>query len=167
MPQLNERGEIRAAGGVILSGDHHPVQVLMVYRSAFRDWSIPKGKVKYGETDQDAALREVREETGLNCELGRELGAMHYLDRKGRSKVARYWAMLQVNGQLDANAEVSDFEWVALDEAARRATRSGDREFLEKLAINFQNMHNPSCDGSVYFNLIEVYEDGQHPHEEV
>jgi 8-oxo-dGTP pyrophosphatase MutT (NUDIX family) len=64
-------------------------EVLLVHRPRYGDWSLPKGKAKRGETDEECALREVEEETGLRCALGRELASTEYLDRRDRPKVVR------------------------------------------------------------------------------
>jgi 8-oxo-dGTP pyrophosphatase MutT (NUDIX family) len=59
----------------------------------YDDWSLPKGKLDKGESFEDAALREVWEETGLRCRLLQELEPVRYTDGKGRPKVVRYWLM--------------------------------------------------------------------------
>ena len=86
--------DIRAAGGVVLrTGPGGRTEVLLVHRPGHRDWSLPKGKVEPDEAEEDCALREVAEETGLECLLGPELGGTRYRDRRGRDKAVRYWAM--------------------------------------------------------------------------
>ena len=74
------------------------VEVALVHRPAYDDWALPKGKLEPGETDEEAALREVREETGLSCRLGTELPSTTYADGQGRPKVVRYWTMTVVPG---------------------------------------------------------------------
>ena len=69
------------------------VEVLLVHRPHYDDWTFPKGKRDEGETDEQAAVREVEEETSLRCVLGPELPEVHYIDRNGRPKVVRYWVM--------------------------------------------------------------------------
>ena len=68
-------------------------QVCLVHRPRYDDWTLPKGKLDRGESFEDAALREVWEETGLRCRLGEELEPARYRDHKGRPKLVRYWAM--------------------------------------------------------------------------
>lgn len=133
-PQYNEHGEIRAAGGIVIRPDEGELHILLVHRPAYGDWSIPKGKVKLGEQDDAVALREVREETGLTCDLGAQLGEMHYRDRRGRTKVCRYWAMSPTGGCFQQNLEVDSCKWFSLLEASTQATRSGERDFLSELA---------------------------------
>ena len=68
-------------------------EVLLVHRPKYDDWSLPKGKRDPAETDEQCAVREVEEETGLRCRLGRELLPTAYTDARGRAKVVRYWSM--------------------------------------------------------------------------
>ena len=68
---------------VVRDGGDGP-EVAVVHRPRYDDWSLPKGKLDAGERWRDAALREVREETGMRCELGDELAPARYRDRKGR-----------------------------------------------------------------------------------
>ena len=64
-----------------------------MHRPRYDDWTLPKGKNEPGERDEDAALREVEEETGFRCTLGDPAGETRYDDSKGRPKVVRYWVM--------------------------------------------------------------------------
>jgi 8-oxo-dGTP diphosphatase len=134
MSEHNRSGEIRAAGGVVIRGRGTELQVLLVHRPAFDDWTLPKGKVKRNEDEIGAALREVAEETGLTCAIGVALGDMHYFDRKGRAKVTRYWAMSVTGGEFRPTSEVDACEWLAFGPASIKATRSGERDFLSLLS---------------------------------
>ena len=69
------------------------LQIVVVHRPDQQDWSFPKGKLEPGETFELAALREVREETGMACRLVRFIGHTEYMDRKGRPKAVAYWVM--------------------------------------------------------------------------
>ena len=91
---------VQAAGGVVVREGAEGLEVLLVHRPAYDDWSFPKGKVERGESHEECAVREVEEETGLQCALGRELGRRTYKDGKGRPKMVRYWAMEVVGGSL-------------------------------------------------------------------
>ena len=119
---------VEAAGGVVL----HENRVLLVHRPRYDDWTLPKGKLDRGESFEDAALREVWEETGLRCTLGRELPGTEYRDRKDRPKVLRYWLMELDDepGSFEPNDEVDEVRWVALDEAAELLTYDRDRAVL-------------------------------------
>ena len=110
---------VRAAGGIVWRRQPGgAIEVLLVHRPRYDDWSFPKGKVDTSDaTDQDAALREVEEETGLRCRLGGELSSTSYVDRRGRPKTVRYWAMRPVSGAFVPNAEVDEVRWMAADRA--------------------------------------------------
>ena len=90
----------------------------MVHRPRYDDWTLPKGKLDRGESFEEAALREVGEETGLRCRLVRELASTEYRDNKDRPKIVRYWLMEVEGGEFAPNDEVDEVRWLALDEAA-------------------------------------------------
>ena len=121
--------EVQAAGGVVVRDG----RVAVVHRPKYEDWTLPKGKLDPGEDFEEAALREVEEETGLRCELGRELPSTHYRDSKDRPKVVRYWQMTPVAGEFEPNSEVDELRWLEPDEAARLLTYDRDREVLAAL----------------------------------
>ena len=127
---------VQAAGGVpVRRRDDGAVEVLLVHRPRYSDWTFPKGKVKDGERDEDAALRELREETGLVCELGRELAGTRYKDPKLRDKTVRYWAMENCSGRFEANDEVDRIDWLTLDQAAGRLSHRRDLDVLQSLEL--------------------------------
>jgi 8-oxo-dGTP diphosphatase len=128
---------VRAAGGIVLrrtSGGGW--QVLLVHRPRYDDWSLPKGKADPGERDEDTALREVEEETGLRCTLGVPAGRTRYRDSKGRDKVVRYWLMQPesedavADGAFVPNHEVDEVRWCSVADATRRLTYAHDRTLL-------------------------------------
>jgi len=122
---------VRAAGGVIWRVEDGILRVALIHRPKYRDWTFPKGKVESGETDEQAAFREVLEETGLECVLGRELRPVTYVDSRGREKTVRYWEMTVTAGSFLANEEVDRIRWATISEAAGRLTYSHDRMLLE------------------------------------
>ena len=125
---------IRASGGLVIREDETGErQVLVVHRPRYDDWSFPKGKLEPEETDEDCALREVAEETGLACELGEELPATEYLDGSGRPKRVRYWLMRPVGGRLEFQHEVDDARWVSHEEARTLLSYDRDRGLLESI----------------------------------
>jgi broad specificity phosphatase PhoE/8-oxo-dGTP pyrophosphatase MutT (NUDIX family) len=129
---------IRAAGGVLWRvhpGGGEEVQVAVIHRPRYDDWSLPKGKLAGGETETDGAVREVLEETGFHARLGRSLGETRYLkesDGSVRPKVVRWWAMEATYGAFVPNREVDELEWLSLGEAHARLTRDTDRELLDR-----------------------------------
>ena len=110
-----------------------PIEVLLVHRPRYDDWSLPKGKCDPDESDAECALREVREESGLTCRLGDELPSASYRDNKGRPKTVRYWAMEPVSGDGDftPNAEVDAIRWLPVADALRRLSYAHDRPVVE------------------------------------
>jgi 8-oxo-dGTP pyrophosphatase MutT (NUDIX family) len=124
---------IRAAGGVVCRDGRDGVEVVLVHRPRYDDWTFPKGKAYPGESDEDCALREVEEETGLRCELAEELPSTAYRDSKDREKVVRYWRMRAVSGTLRPDNEVDAAEWFPAGDAAVRLSYRRDRELLDSL----------------------------------
>jgi 8-oxo-dGTP diphosphatase len=121
--------EVKAAGGLV----RRDGRIAVVHRPRYDDWSLPKGKLDPGETWEEAALREVREETGLECELGDELSSTRYHDRKGRSKLVRYWLMDPVEGEFAPNDEVDELRWLTPAEAAALLTYPRDKELAQEV----------------------------------
>ncbi|HEX2047205.1 MAG TPA: NUDIX hydrolase [Acidimicrobiales bacterium] len=125
---------VQAAGGVVWRrSPAGELEVLLVHRPKYDDWTVPKGKLDPGEGHAEAALREVEEETGLRCTLGPELGSTSYRDRKGRPKQARYWAMTPVAGRFTPTDEVDRAAWLPVDEAKAVLTYERDRPVLDAL----------------------------------
>ena len=119
---------IRSAGGIVLRDG----RVLLVHRPTYDDWTLPKGKLEQGESWEDAAVREVREETGLACEVGEEVGRTRYVDHHGRDKEVRYFRMTS-DGEPRAQNEVDEVRWVPLGDAAALLTHARDAELLSRL----------------------------------
>ena len=117
---------VHAAGGVVLRDG----RVAVVHRPRYDDWSLPKGKLDPDESFEDAALREVEEETGLRCRLVRELPAVGY-EVRGRPKLVRYWEM-EVTGETPfvPNDEVDEVRWLEPQEALALLSYDRDRELV-------------------------------------
>jgi 8-oxo-dGTP diphosphatase len=121
--------EIRAAGGVVVRDG----RIVVVHRPRYDDWSLPKGKLDAGETWEDAALREVEEETGLRVRLEDELEPAHYLS-KGKPKTVRYWRMSVVDEPgNEPDDEVDDLRWLTPDEAIRVLSYEHDVRLVRSL----------------------------------
>ena len=125
---------IEAAGGVVMRKGPDETEIAVVHRPRYDDWSFPKGKLDPGETFEEAALREVREETGLTCRLGPELAFAHYNDNKGRPKLVRYWLMAVIEDPgFEPNDEVDELRWLTPAEATELLTYSRDRSLVKTL----------------------------------
>lgn len=124
---------VRAAGGVVWRVEAGTLEIVLVHRPHYGDWSLPKGKAELGETDEETAQREVEEETGLLCELGPELPSTRYRDRFGRPKVARYWAMTVVSGDLAGHHEIDEARWLAHDVARGMLSYGRDLPVVDAL----------------------------------
>jgi len=128
---LANRDVVRAAGGVVYRTDgKNGLEVVLIHRPAYDDWSLPKGKLKDGETLEGAALREVQEETGLRCLIARSLGTLDYIDRRGREKVVWYWLMRAIGGTFKPIPEVDRMKWMAFDDALPKLSYDHDRDLL-------------------------------------
>jgi 8-oxo-dGTP diphosphatase len=136
---------VRAAGGVVwrrrrgAEGDDDDlgdgeIEVVLVHRPKYDDWSFPKGKCEPGESDEDAARREVEEETGLECRLGPELPTVEYINGGGRPKVVRYWAMtVESATPRSPNDEVDTTRWLPLGDAQVLLSYERDRTVARSL----------------------------------
>jgi 8-oxo-dGTP diphosphatase len=125
---------IRAAGGIVLRiGGGGDREIVIVHRPRYDDWALPKGKLDKGETDEQAALREVEEETGLRASLGPVAGKIRYRDRHDRPKVVTYFFMTPEGGAFEPNDEVDELRWTPLDQAVDLLTYDRDRELVQRL----------------------------------
>jgi len=119
--------EVKAAGGV-------PVRdglVVLVHRPKYDDWTLPKGKLDPGESFEEAAIREVEEETSLRCRLGPELSPTRYRDNKDRPKIVRWWAMeIAEEVPFEPNDEVDQLRWLEPDGAAAKLSYERDRSLV-------------------------------------
>lgn len=135
MPEAKRktRNEHSSGGAVILVRDDKPYVALIATRKKTR-WGLPKGAVAQGETSEQAALREVLEETGLEAEIVRPLDTIEYYFRAGDVLIRKrvdFYLMRYVAGELTPQlSEVDDVEWVDLSEAISRASFDSEKKLL-------------------------------------
>ncbi|MFC4030153.1 NUDIX hydrolase [Streptomyces polygonati] len=125
---------VRAAGVVLWRRSPYDgrVEIALIHRPRYDDWSMPKGKLKRGEETAAAALRETREETGMECVLGAQLPTVRYLV-EGRPKEVRYWAAEATGGAFEVNREVDRMVWLPPTAARHRLTNDRDRPLVDAL----------------------------------
>ena len=128
------RNEHSSGGVVIAIRDGFPHVALIATRNKTR-WGLPKGAVSAGETSQAAALREVREETGIEARIVRALDTIEYVFRAGDTLIQKrvdFYLMEYVGGELEPQlSEVDDVQWVELSSSIRRASFDSERKLLE------------------------------------
>jgi 8-oxo-dGTP diphosphatase len=127
---------IRAAGGVVTRrAPDGTVEVVLVHRPRYDDWSLPKGKLEPRESVEDAAVREVEEETGIRCDLGEQLASQRYTDRRGRPKIVHYFSMTPISvSPWHPNDEIDAVRWIPARDALSLLTYDADRKLVEDVA---------------------------------
>ncbi|MCL1871701.1 MAG: NUDIX hydrolase [Promicromonosporaceae bacterium] len=141
---------VRTAGGLVWRVREGKLQVQLIHRPRYDDWSWPKGKLEPGESHQAAGAREVAEETSKAVVLGVPLPSMRYRMPDGRWKTVTYWAARRARTVDDFAAltarppvvpasptEIDRVRWLDADEAAKRLTRRTDRKPLAALVEEF------------------------------
>jgi 8-oxo-dGTP diphosphatase len=121
---------VRAAGGIVWRETTEGARIAVVHRARRDDWSLPKGKLEAGEGWQEAARREIAEETGCEVRLGRFAGAKLLLDR-AEPKLVLYWhARLVREGSLRSADEIDEVAWLSRRAALSRLDHESDRRLL-------------------------------------
>lgn len=105
-----------------------------MHRDRYDDWSFPKGKVDGDETELACALREVKEETNVEGDIGDELPMVSYIDHKGRDKTVRYWSLRYTGGRFVPNDEVDQVLWLSPEAAAIKLSYQHDVALLSHLS---------------------------------
>ena len=125
----------RPRGSGVRSDDRDGVEVAVIHRPKYDDWSLPKGKCEPGESTCVTAVRETLEETGFSGPLSRGLGEVAYEvaghDGQPVPKVVQYWAMPALGGAFTPNTEVDELRWLAPEGALEILTREADRGPLQ------------------------------------
>lgn len=133
-PTHPKYGIVQAAGGLVWKEIENRQRLAVIHRPQYDDWTLPKGKLKKGETFQECALREVREETGLLVRLGDFAGCDCYqLSGWPTPKIVLFWHMhLAGTGIFIPNTEVDRMEWLLPEQALERMSYADEREIVAK-----------------------------------
>lgn len=134
-PPSSPADVIHAAGGIVARREDGEPLVAVVWRQVRGDWTFPKGKLDLGETYEQAACREVEEETGMRCRTIRYVGTTEYQHRKGRPKVVAYFLMEAISGDFTPNDEVDELRWCSVRDAERLLTWDRDRDLLARASM--------------------------------
>lgn len=130
--------DIYAAGAVCWRESGKDLLVAIIHRGRYQDWTFPKGKVDPGETLAEAAVREVKEETGLKVKLGVPLETVSYPLDKSKTKVVHYWAArvsekALTKSKFKPDEEVSEVVWLKASEAFAKLSYQHDRDLLQEV----------------------------------
>lgn len=147
--KAGKKRSVTAAGALVWRTTGRKVEVLLVHRPRYDDWSWPKGKTDPGETLPECAVREVEEETGLVVALGQPLPSVRYQDLDGRQKVAHYWAARELADDAPARlgrrpaeripGEIDETRWVEVHKARTLLTYPHDRLPLDTLVDQWED----------------------------
>jgi 8-oxo-dGTP diphosphatase len=126
-----------SAGGVVYRPNGNSFDVALIYRTRHDDWSIPKGHIEAGESREQAALREIKEETGLDVRIVSPIGEAVYFFRKRGGDLVRktvyHYLMEALTTELGKpNWEVTEARWVPITEARSLLSYEKDREMIDK-----------------------------------
>ena len=135
---------IKAAGGILQRSTPRGDEVMVVYRKRHQDWTLPRGKVKDGESFQEAAMRQVLEDTGCSCRIGNYLGTISYSDN-GVPKVVLFWKMTLVEDKgTTSNDEIGQALWLQLPAAIERLTHAQEKALLSRIGSLPRQSQSPA-----------------------
>jgi 8-oxo-dGTP diphosphatase len=142
-PSLIVGSVILAAGGVLHRATSSGDEVAIVHRKRYGDWTLPKGKLKPGDSFMECARREVREETGCSVHLGEYLGAIGY-QVNDLPKVILFWRMsIAEQHEIEDTIEVGDVAWLRISDAVQRLTHAEESAFLSRLLSGVKPYDSP------------------------
>lgn len=142
MPESKKIRKEHSSGGAVLAVREGRVHVAMIATRGRTRWGLPKGALSHGETSEQAALREVLEETGLEGEVIKPLETIEYFFRAREAMIQKsvdFYLMRYVSGNLTPQlSEVDDVEWVPLEEAITRASFDSEKRLLERARTEWE-----------------------------
>lgn len=137
---------IFSAGGIVVKNEDGQKKILVTQHSKHKGWDFPKGHLETGESSEQAALREVEEETGVIGEIVEKIGQTEYFyyeDGKKVLKTVVYFIMNFVKlGEATTAFEVSDMVWLPLEEVEEKLTFKDTKELWKKARKRIDNSNN-------------------------
>jgi 8-oxo-dGTP diphosphatase len=148
---------IRAAGALLWRETaERAIEIALIHRPKYDDWTLPKGKIEEGETALQCAYRELIEETGITASFTRQLGTVEYEESGQRKRVIFWAAQCALDAsQFIANEEVDQLEWLSPERALSKATHESDQQMIE----NFQSQ-SPRTDTLIILRHTKALERG-------
>ena len=144
-PEL-KTGQETSAGGVVYKKDEGKIKIALIHRRDRNVWCLPKGKLEKGETPEEAAIREVEEETGLKGDIERKIGDIKYWyiskERKLKiSKVVSFYLLKHAGGNTNSHdREVDDCKWFDIEEALNLTNYKGEIEVITSAREMLKNL---------------------------
>lgn len=133
-----------SAGGIVLRKTDAEVKVLLTQHSGHRGWEFPKGHIELGESAQDAAVREVEEESGVKAEILEKAGQVEYFYYENKEKAFKkvtYFFMKYVgDGEATTADEVSNIEWLEVNKVGVRLTFKSSKKLWQEVIVKVEEL---------------------------
>ncbi len=138
-----------SSGGIIFRNNNGKLEVALIARINTRGkkvWCLPKGKVEKGESSEETARREVREETGMNADIVKKLGSINYWfvspeDKSKVYKIVDFYLMKYKSGSSENHDwEVEEVKWVDIDSAFKMMEYPSERKMMFKAKEELKNI---------------------------
>ncbi len=128
------------AGGILIRKRDSQVELFLIHRHRYDDWSFPKGHIDAGESLEEAALREVREETGFECRVLMSLPDMEYTDpQNNQHQVA--WFGMSVVGETGAGLDETEVDgggWIPFDQVHEKLSYDSAKDYFDSISLLLQ-----------------------------
>lgn len=126
---------IKKAGAIVLRDGANDREILLLYRGKQKDWSFPKGHIEAGETGQEATIREIKEETGLDIKILDELPRLSYLLPSGDyAELSMFLATLLSKDQKFIKENISDdLQWIPISKAEGLLSYQNLKEYFKTI----------------------------------
>lgn len=137
---------IQAAGGIVWRDSKDGREVAIVYRPNYKDWTIPKGHLNHGESWQDAAIREIREEINCDVRLGDFAGCLCYLVNQV-PKIVLFWHMFVIK-EYPSQSKIEQIQvlWLPINAAIQKLDYPAEKKLLSKALIPVEIAYSRQAD---------------------